>query len=178
MRLLLTHIGILLLGSVLGYFVYPVLNAKTEAQAKNSLAPQPLASVQSFAQCDFTSEQIDRLADRITPHFMARLSRAGINIDSADIKHKSSQEELVANNKIKAEQQLAFTQANQVVDQMISNRKVSSGGMAEALQILQQSGQSDQAYKLMIKVSAAVNSGELTLEQAGYPTPSPATTSR
>ncbi|MES1195744.1 MAG: hypothetical protein ABUL58_02250, partial [Steroidobacter sp.] len=77
-----------------------------------------------------------------------------------DTSHASREQE-------KAAQAAAFSSAIQMVDQMIANRRVSHEGMADAIKLLQQSGQADRVYELQGKIAVAMNKGELTAEEAG-----------
>lgn len=61
----------------------------------------------------------------------------------------------------------AFSNAMHMADQMIASRHVSHDGVAEAVKLLQQSGQADRAYELQGRIAVAMNRGELTPEEAG-----------
>ncbi|MES1190589.1 MAG: hypothetical protein ABUS47_05860 [Steroidobacter sp.] len=58
-----------------------------------------------------------------------------------------------------------------MADQMIASRHVSHDGVAEAVKLLQQSGQADRAYELQGRIAVAMNRGELTPEEAGMTLP-------
>jgi hypothetical protein len=50
---------------------------------------------------------------------------------------------------------------------MIADRRVTPEGISNVQTLLQQSGQSDRAFEVLSRLSAAVNQGELTPIEAG-----------
>lgn len=138
------------IGGVLGYAVYPLTHASAD-----TAHPLPGVTAREVVDLDLTSEQLDRLAARIAPAVTQRI--AAPPAEKAQAAEAQSVER----------QAKAFDDAAQIVDQMIASRRVTIQGMNEARQLLADTDQADRMYEISARVSAAVNRGELTAEQAG-----------
>lgn len=149
MRAFIIAAAMLGVGAVAGYELYP-LTHPVAAVAHNL----PGGSAREVVQLELTPEEMDRLAARIAPAVAERIA--------VPAPHKAEPESANAQRQAKA-----FDDAAQIVDQMIASRRVTIQGMSEAQQILADSGQADRMYEISARVSAAVNRGELTAEQAG-----------
>ena len=147
---------VLCIGAVLGYAAYPLTHVSAEAAR-----PLPGVTAREAVDLNLTPEQLDRLAARIAPAVAQQLASSS----------RGSSSTSRAPDKSEAERAKAFDDATQIVDQMIASRHVTSQGLMEARQVLADSGQENRMFEISARVSAAVNRGELTLEQAGLRTP-------
>src|SRR5262249_54165712 len=143
MRMLVIALLMLGVGAVAGYELYPLTHPADNAR------DLPGSSAREVVE--LSPEQLDRLAARIAPAVARRIATPG--------PPKATPESPDAQRQAKA-----FDDATQIVDQMIASRRVTTQGMSEAKQLLDDSGQSERMYEISARVSAAVNRGELTLE--------------
>ncbi len=132
-------VGNLLVGAALG-FGLARLYSTTEAVH----VPGVLAGTRTALA--LSDRQVDALADRIAPAIARRLVPA-------------------AN---KPAREAAFEHAAQIVDLMIANRRITHEGLNHAHALLRETGQTDRSYEVHARIAAAINRGELTLEQAGW----------
>ncbi len=153
MRAFIVTSLVLCIGAALGYAAYPLTHASADATH-----PLPGVSAREAVDLNLTPEQLDRLAARIAPAVARQLAASSPGSPGTP---------RGAPPKSEAEQAKAFDDATQIVDQMIASRRVTSQGLMEARQVLADSGQEDRMFEISARVSAAVNRGELTLEQAG-----------
>jgi len=149
MRSLVIALLMLGVGAVAGYELYPLTHRATD-----SARSLPGGNAREVVEFNLTPEQVDHLAARIAPAVAQRITAQGPS--------KAAPESSDAQRQAKA-----FDEATQIVDQMIAGRRVTTQGMGEAKQLLDDSGQSERMFEISARVSAAVNRGELTLEQAG-----------
>jgi hypothetical protein len=105
-----------------------------------------------------TDIQVDALADRLAPALARRLDSRTSAMDAS---------QTTAPTMDKKTQDAAFARAAQMVDRMIAARMITGQGLNEAHALLRETGQADRGYELQARISAAMNRGELTLEQAG-----------
>lgn len=153
----------LCVGLLAGYGGYPLLHSSASVPRET---PGPGVSARASSSCELSPEQVDRISARVAPAVVEHLASSGLNGFTPDPAVAAQQRHLA--EKTKADQSQAFTEATQLVDQMIAGRQVTPPGMSEAYRLLQQSGQGDRAYELNARVAAAVNRKELTPKQAGY----------
>ena len=157
-----------MVGTAAGFHAYPLLYRESRAHAESagSLPIQIMDGTRMVAACNFDSDQLDQLAERIAPLIARKVnSLDGKSDGQTDAQQAESREQE------KAAQVAAYSNATQMVDQMIAGHHVSHEGMAEAIKLLQQSGQADRAYELQGRVAVAINHGELTPEEAGLMLP-------
>ena len=110
-------------------------------------------------------EQIDHLSSRIAPAVVERLATSGLPGIAPDARVAAQQRE--AGERLKSEQAAAYSQAVKIVDQMIASHDITPQGRNQAHELLRQTGQTDRAFELEARISAAINRGDLTPEQAG-----------
>lgn len=155
----------LAIGISAGYMVYPSLHPKLPSQPAAAMStPQGSAISHTQSDCELSSAQLDRLADRLAPTLVERLSAstaaAGEKSRVAGFSSASPAQRDIQKAQV-------FARATQLVDQMIADRRVTPEGISNVQTLLQQSGQSDRAFEVLSRLSAAVNQGELTPIEAG-----------
>jgi len=146
-------------GAIVGYAGYPLLHDEP-AETKHAACDIP-GHTRDVVACTLSPEQIEHLSARIAPAVVERLA--------TDPKVAVQQRE--AGEKLKSEQAAAFAQATRIVDQMIANHALTPQGKNRAHELLRQTGQADRIFEVEARISAAINRGEITPEQAGLGPP-------
>jgi hypothetical protein len=106
-----------------------------------------------------TDTQLDALAERLAPAIARRFGTSARTPNPAQTTATEA-----AN---KEARDAAFARAAQMVDRMIAARSITGQGLNEAHALLRETGQADRGYELQARISATMNRGELTLDQAG-----------
>lgn len=161
--------GSLTVGTAAGYYAHPLLHPESQihAESAGSLPIRMMAGARMVAVCNFDSNQLDQLAGRIAP----LIARQVNSLDGRSDGQMDARQQTERREQEKAAQVAAFSNATHMVDQMIASRHVSHEGVAEAIKLLQQSGQADRAYELQGRIAVAMNRGELTPEESGMMLP-------
>ena len=155
------------IGVIGGYVAYPLLHESAEETA-NAACDVP-GVTRDVVACTLSPEQIDHLSARIAPAVVERLATSGLKGMEPDAKVAAQQRE--ASEKSKGEQAAAFAQAARLVDQMIANHDVTPQGRMQAYELLRQTNQADRIFEIDARISAAINRGEITPDQAGLGLP-------
>jgi hypothetical protein len=158
----------LFVGICVGYFGLGLLYPYPHTSI-NTMQTIPGATARDVVACDLSPEQIGHLSASIAPAVVARLATSGLSSIAVDPKIAAQQQQGM--EKTKAEQAEAFTHANDIIDQMIANRRITPEGLNEAHQLLQQTNQADRMVEISGRIAVAVNKGQLTPAQAGLMTP-------
>lgn len=148
-------------GLIAGYFVYPAINSQPLA---DNFPSQIISTQQSSVE--LSENQINLLATRIAPLVAEHMVSSGALAIHSDPEVVIKQQE--AAEKIRAERETVFSEAQQSVDEMILNKSVTQTGLNHAIQRLTETGQEDKIYLLHARIAVAVNNGELTPKQAGF----------
>jgi hypothetical protein len=114
----------------------------------------------AMTMCEPGDAQLERLAARI-------LSATARPVAESRVPAPSPPAESVSGS----ERDAAYTHAAQIVDMMIANRRITAEGLEQAQALLRDSDQVDRAHEIDARIAAAVNRGEITLEQSGFPMP-------
>lgn len=154
-------IVVLCTGLIAGYLVYPVINP----QQLNDSAPDRVVSVQ-HSSLELNENQINELAAKLAPAVAEHLATSGALAVNSEPQIVIQQQE--AAEKIRIEKEMAFSQAQQSVDEMILSKSITQTGLNHAIQLLTETGQQDKIYLLHARIAVAVNKGELTPKQAGF----------
>lgn len=155
------------IGAIGGYAGYPLLHEEA-AEPAHAACDIP-GHTRDVVACTLSPEQIEHLSARIAPAVVERLATSGLKGMEPDPKVAAQQRE--AGEKSKSEQATAFAQAARIVDQMIANHAVTLQGKNRAHELLRQTGQADRIFEVEARISAAINRGEITPEQAGLGPP-------
>jgi uncharacterized membrane-anchored protein YhcB (DUF1043 family) len=170
MRILPVAALSLVVGAIVGYLGFPLLN-RSVVEIEHAACDVP-AITRDVVACTLSPEQIDHLSAQIAPAVVARLAATGLKSIEPDMKLAAQQRD--ADEKSKREQAAAFSEAARIVDQMITNHEITLRGRSQAQELLRQTGQADRIYEIEARISAAINRGDITPAQAGLglpPTP-------
>ncbi len=147
-------------GLIAGYIVYPTINSQ---QLVDDLSDRIISTQHSSVE--LSEHQIKLLAAMIAPIVAEHLEMSGSVAINSDPQLVIKQQE--AAEKIRIEKEMAFSQAQQSVDEMILSKSITESGLNHAIQLLTETGQEDKIYLLRARIAVAVNNGELTPKQAG-----------
>ena len=151
-------------GAIAGYAAFPLLQTPA-AQPGHAACGVPGATRDAVA-CTLSPEQIDHLSASIAPAVVERLAISGIPGTVPDARVAAEHRE--TREKLKGEQAAAYSQAVKLVDQMIASHAITPQGRNQAHELLRQTGQADRLFEIEARISAAINRGDLTPEQAGF----------
>jgi hypothetical protein len=155
----------LTIGLSAGYMAYPSFHLESPRQAAAAMStPQSSALTRTQTDCELSSAQLDRLADRLAPTLVARLAASTA---ATGEKSRVAKDGSTSAGQTETQKAQAFARATQLIDQLIADRRVTPEGISNVQTLLQQSGQSDRAFEVLSRISAAVNQGELTPAEAG-----------
>jgi len=150
-------------GAIGGYAAFPLLHDEA-AQPGHAACGVPGTS-RDVVACTLSPEQIEHLSSRIAPAVVERLATSGLPGVAPDANVAARQR--VANENLQKEQAAAYSQAVKLVDQMIASHNVTPQGKNQAYELLRQTSQADRLFEIEARISAAINRGDLTPEQAG-----------